>query len=204
MSARIDVQPERSYSEQYAEVLEQLYDKMDGTANAAVAFAPPQKHDDLVIIPVARVGWRFGSGTVKRRQKEQREAQGGIGVGGALSISPMGFIEVKQGTARFRPIFTPDTLLKMQIIGGLLALGIIRGLGTLFRREPVRKAEKRPASVFNVVFSPGANIIARGGRARKPRRGSQAGLRLTRQRTRAGQARPVGSKKKREAALHRR
>ncbi len=196
MSTQIDVQPERSYLEQYAEVLEQLYDKMDGTANAVVAFAPPQKHDDLVVIPVAGVRWRFGSGTGTRRPKEPREAQGGIGVGGVLSVSPVGFIEVKQGTARFRPIFTPDTLLKMQIVGGLIALGIIRGLGSLFRLWPVRRGERRPASVFNVVFSPGANIIARGGRARKPRRGSQPGLRLNRQRTRVGQARPVGSKRK--------
>ena len=196
MSTQIDVQPERAYSEQYAEVLEQLYDKMEGTANAAVAFAPPQRHNDLVVIPVASVGWRFGSGTGTRRQKEQRGAQGGIGVGGALSVSPVGFIEVKEGTARFRPIFTPDTILKMQIVGGLIALGMIRGLGSLFRRRPVRKGEKRRGPMFNVVFSPHANIIGRGGRTRKPRRGFQPRLRLNRKRTRAGQAKLLRSKRK--------
>ncbi len=198
MSTQVDVQPERAYSEQYAEVLEQLYDKMEGTANAAVAFAPPQKHDDLVVIPVARVGWRFGGGTGTRRQKEQRGAQGGIGVGGVLSVSPVGFIEVKKGTARFRPIFMPDTLLKMQVVGGLIVLGMIRGLGPLFRRMPMRKGEKYPPSVFNVVFSPGANIIARGGRARKPRRGFQPRFRMNRKSTRADQAKLVSIRSKRK------
>ena len=116
MSTQVDFKSEQAYPEQYAEVLDQPYDKMEGTANAAVAFAPPEKHDDMVIIPVASVGWRFGGGTGTRKQKELREAQGGIGVGGTLSVSPVGFIEVKEGIARFRPIFTPDTLLKMQLI----------------------------------------------------------------------------------------
>jgi hypothetical protein len=117
-------------------------------------------------------------------------------VGGAISVSPVGFIEVKEGTARFQPIFTPDTILKMQIVGGLIALGMIREFGSLFRRRPVRKAEKRREPMFNVVFSPHANIIAKGGRARKPRRAFQPRLRLNRKRTRAGQARLLRSERK--------
>src|SRR5215831_10460967 len=112
MSTKIDGQPERASSEQYTEVLGQLYDKMHGSANAAEVFAPPQKHDGLMIIPLASVGWRFGSGTGTSRQKAQREAQRGMGVAGTMSVSPVGFIEVKEGTARFRPIFALDTILK--------------------------------------------------------------------------------------------
>ena len=192
MSSQIDIQPERSYSEQYAEVLEQLHKKMEDTANAAVAFAAPQKHDDLVVIPVASVGWRFGSGTGTRRQKEQGEAQRGMGVGGAMSVSPVGFIEVKEGIARFRPIFNLDTILKMQIVGGLIALGVV----SLFGRRTVGKDERRRGPLFNVVFSPHTNIIARGGQARKPRRGSQPRFRLNRKRTSAGPAKPLRSKRK--------
>ena len=79
MSTKIDVQAERAYSEQYDEVLEQLYDKIEGSAKAAVAFAPPQKHDGLVVIPVANVGWRFGSGTGTSKPKEQRHSAEGHG-----------------------------------------------------------------------------------------------------------------------------
>ncbi len=192
MRTKTDVQPERAYSEQYTEVLEQLYDRIEGSAKAAVAFAPSQKHNDLVVIPVASVGWKFGSGTGTSRQKEQREAQRGIGVGGTMSVSPVGFIEVKEGTARFRPIFNLDTILKMQIVGGLVALGMI----SLFGRRPVGKDERRRGPLFNVVFSPHTNIIARGGQARKPRRGSQPRFRLNRKRTSAGPAKLFRSKRK--------
>ena len=195
MSTQIDVQPERAYTEKYTEALEQLYDKIESSATAAVAFAPSQGHNDLVIIPVANVGWRFGSGTGTRRQKEQREAQRGMGVGGTMSVLPVGFIEVKKGAARFQPIFTPDSILKMQIIGGLIALGMIRGFRLLFGRRPVKKGEKRRGPMFNVVFSPHANIIARGGRARKPRRAFQPRFRLSRKRTHGSQAKMLKSKR---------
>jgi uncharacterized spore protein YtfJ len=193
MSTQIDVQPERAYSEQYAEALEQFYDKIESSATATVAFAPAQRHNDLVIIPVANVGWRFGSGTGTRRQKEQKEAQRGMGVGGTMSVSPVGFIEVKEGTTRFRPIFNLDTILKMQIVGGLFALGMI----TLFGRRQVRKDEKHRGSLFNVVFSPHTNIIAKGGQARKPRRAFQSRFPLNRKRTRPSLSKQFRSRGKR-------
>jgi len=94
MSTQIDVQSERAYSEQYNEVLEQLYDKIEGSAKAAVAFAPAEKHDGLVVIPVANVGWRFGSGTGTSKPKEQSTAQRGMGVGGTMSVTPVGCCKI--------------------------------------------------------------------------------------------------------------
>ena len=193
MSTKIDVQPERAFSEQYTEMLEQLYDKIESSARADVVFASPQKHNGLVVIPVASVGWRFGSGTGTRRQKEQKEAQRGMGVGGTMSVSPLGFIEVKEETARFRPIFAFDTLLKMQINGGLIALGAV----SLSRRTAVREGEKHRGPMFNIVFKPHTNIIASGGRARKPRRVSQPRLRLNGKRTRPGLVKLFRSKRTR-------
>ncbi len=192
MSTEIDAQPGRAYSEQYTEVLERLYDKMEGSAKAAVAFAPPQKHEDLVVIPVASVGWRFGSGTGTSRPKEQRETQRGMGVGGTMSVSPVGFIEVKEGTARFRPIFNFDTILKMQIVGGLIAFR----MASLFGRRSVRKDEKSRGTLFHVVFSPHTTIIARGGQTRKPRRAFQPRFRLNRKRTRAGKTKMFRGKRR--------
>jgi uncharacterized spore protein YtfJ len=191
MSTQIDIQPEQAYSEQYTEVLEQLYDKIEGSAKAAVAFAPPEKHDGLVVIPVASVSWRFGSGTGTSRPKEQSAAQRGMGVGGTMSVSPVGFIEVKEGTAKFRPIVAFDSLLKMQLVGGLIALGVVSLLG----RRNMMKDEKRRGSLFNVVFSPHTTILARGGQTRKPRRASQPRFGLNRKRMHAGQAKMFRSKR---------
>ena len=185
MSTQIDTQPERAYSEQYNEVLEQLYDKIEGSAKAAVAFAPAEKHDGLVVIPVARVGWRFGSGTGTSRPKEQSTAQRGMGVGGTMSVTPVGFIEVKEGTAKFRPIVAFDNLLRMQLVGGLIALGVVSLLG---RRRMMNEGKSR-RSLVSIVFSPHTTILARGGQTRKPRKASRPRFGLNRKRMLAGQAR---------------
>jgi uncharacterized spore protein YtfJ len=193
MSTKGDVQTERTYAEQYASVLEQLNRKMESIADAAVAFAPPQKHGDLTVIPVANVRSRFGSGFGAGRPKGQESMQGGVGVGGTLSVTPVGYIEVKEGIARFRPIFTPDAIVKMQVVGGLLALLTLGGLGTLFGRRQAKKGERRRGPVFNVVFSPGANIHAGEGRTRKRLRGFQSRRRLNEKKTRVQFSRLVGA-----------
>ena len=169
MSTQIDVQSERAYSEQYHEVLEQLYDKIESSAKADVVFAPPQRHEGLTIIPVASVGWRFGSGTGTSRPRERREAQRGMGVGGTMSVAPVGFIEVKEGSAKFRPIVAFDSILKMQLVGGLIALGVVSLLG---RRRTMNEGKRR-GPLFNVAISPHTTILARGGQTRKPRRASR-------------------------------
>jgi uncharacterized spore protein YtfJ len=193
MSIQGDVQPEQTYAEQYASVLEQLNRKMESIADAAVAFAPPQKHGDLTVIPVAKVRSGFGSGFGAGRPKGQESMQGGVGVGGTLSVTPVGYIEVKEGMARFRPIFTPDAIVKMQVVGGLLALLILGGLGTLFGRRQVKNGERRRGPVFNVVFSPRANIHAGEGRARKRLRGFQPRSRSNEKKTRDRFPRRVGA-----------
>ena len=169
MSTQIDVQSDRANSELYNEVLEQLYDKIESSAKADVVFASPQKHEGLTIIPVASVGWRFGSGTGTSRPRKQREAQRGMGIGGTMSVSPVGFIEVKEGAAKFKPIVAFDSLVKMQLVGGLIAFGVLSLLG---RRRMMNEGKKR-ASLFNIVFSPHTTILAKGGQTLRPRRASR-------------------------------
>ena len=178
MSTQMDVQSDRAYSEQYHEVLEQLYDKIERSAKADVVFATPQKHEGLTIIPVASVGWRFGSGTGTSRPKEQKEAQRGIGIGGTMSVAPVGFIEVKEDAAKFRPIVAFDSILKMQLVGGLIALGVISLLG---RRRMMNEGKKR-GPLFNFAISPHTTILAKGGQPRRPRRASRPQSRLNRKR----------------------
>lgn len=169
MSTQVDVQPERAYSEQYNEALEQLYDKIESSVKADVVFASPQKHEGLTIIPVSSVGWRFGSGIGTSRPKKQREAQRGMGVAGTVSVSPVGFIEVKEGVAKFRPIVAFDSILKMQLVGGLIAIGVLSLLG----RRRMAKEGKRRGSLFSIVFSPHTTILAKGGQTRRPRGASR-------------------------------
>ncbi len=178
MNTQVDARPERAHSEQYAAILEQFDRKMEHTADAAVAFAPPQEFGNLTVIPVAKVRWGIGSGTRTGKLKEQDGAQEGKESGQIVSVSPVGYIEVKEGTTTFRPFFTPDTILKMQVVGGLIAIAILRGINTAFGHLQTKRGERKRESVFNVIFSPGANIIERQGRTRKPRQGFRLSRRL--------------------------
>jgi hypothetical protein len=85
---------------------------------------------------------------------------------------------VNERAARFRPIFALDTILKIQIVGGLIALGVV----SLFGRRTAMKDEKSRGSLFNVVFSPHTTILAKGGQIRKPRRASRPRFGLNRKR----------------------
>ncbi|HEU5376753.1 MAG TPA: spore germination protein GerW family protein [Ktedonobacteraceae bacterium] len=191
MSIQVDIQPERTYAEQYASALEHLDRKMEHTADAAVAFASPHIHGGLMIIPVAKVRSSAGSGFGTIRPKEPAHMQGGVGMGETTSVTPVGYIEVNEGTARFRPIFTPDAMVKVQIVGGLLALLTFAGLGPLLGRRAKKNGRRRRGSVFNAVFSPGAHIQVGTGRALKRRRGFRSQQRLNRQKCRASFPHPV-------------
>jgi len=191
MSTQIDVQSDRANSELYNEVLEQLYDKIESSAKADVVFASPQKHEGLTIIPVASVGWRFGSGTGTSRPRKQREAQRGMGIGGTMSVSPVGFIEVKEGAAKFKPIVAFDSLVKMQLVVGLIAFGVVSLLG----RRRMMNERKRRGSLLNIVFSPHTTILAKGGQTRKPRRASLPRFGLNKKGMLARQARVFRNKR---------
>lgn len=184
MSTKVDIQPERTYAEQYASALEQLDRRMERTADAAGAFAPPHTYDRLMIIPVAKVRSSAGSGFGTMRPKGSERVQGGIGIGETASVTPVGYIEVNEGTARFRPIFTPDVIVKMQVVSSLLALLTLTGLGSLLGRRAKKNGRRRRGSVFNVVFSPGAHIQVGMSRAPKRRWGFRSHQRLNPQKMR--------------------
>ena len=58
--------------------------------------------DGVKVIPVAKARWGFGGGG------GSRDAGGeGSGGGGGVWVSPVGYIEMKDGDSRFRPIQGP-------------------------------------------------------------------------------------------------
>lgn len=185
MSTKVDIQPERTYAEQYASALEQLDRRMEHTANAAGAFASPHTYGKLMIIPVAKVRSSAGSGFGTMRPKGSERMRGGVGVGETTSVTPVGYIEVNEGTTRFRPIFTPDVIVNMQVVGSLLALLTLIGLGPLLGRRAKKNGRRRRDPIFNVVFSPGSHMQVGMGRALKRRRGFRSHQRLNPQKMRS-------------------
>jgi uncharacterized spore protein YtfJ len=107
--------------------LERLAEKMGARAGASVVFGEPVERGGVTVVPVARARWGFGGGAGSRGEG------GGSGGGGGVMVSPAGYIEMKAGRARFRPIPDPTARLPVLVARGALLLLILGALGRLRR-----------------------------------------------------------------------
>ncbi|MDR2986905.1 MAG: hypothetical protein LBV34_18915 [Nocardiopsaceae bacterium] len=112
-----------------AEVLERLAEKLGTKASVSAVFGEPVERTGITIIPVAKVGFGFGAGTGRAR-KQSEVSQGGGGGGGA-SAAPVGYIEIKDGQAVYKPIRDPlaDVVVPLAgLIAGFLGPRMARRL----------------------------------------------------------------------------
>jgi uncharacterized spore protein YtfJ len=103
-----------------------LAERLGATARAATIFGDPVERDGVTVIPVAKARWGFGGGAGKRRDED------GAGGGGGIQVTPVGFIELRNGESQFRPI--------RNVSFGWLILGSLAGL-FLLRRVCSRRSE---------------------------------------------------------------
>ncbi len=108
--------------------IERLARTLSVEATAAHIFGAPVERDGVTIIPVAKARYGFGGGG------GARAGESGSGGGGGAVINPAGYIEIANGSARFRPIRDPLTLIPALAAGGALALLAARALAKLLRR----------------------------------------------------------------------
>ena len=76
--------------------IERLAQKIGITANAKYIYGEPVERDGVTIITVAKAVYGFGGSG----KKNAEDASGG---GGGAVVTPVGYIEIKKGKARFRP-----------------------------------------------------------------------------------------------------
>ncbi|WP_155058736.1 spore germination protein GerW family protein [Streptomyces blattellae] len=86
-------------------LLERLADKLGGRASVTAVYGEPVVSEGVTVIPVAEVGFGFGGGA-GREVGTAKTGEGGGGGGGA-GARPVGFIEIKEGTATFKPLRDP-------------------------------------------------------------------------------------------------
>jgi uncharacterized spore protein YtfJ len=89
-------------------------------------YGEPVERDGVTVIPVGKVRWVLGGG-------EGGEAEGSGG--GGITVSPVGFIEIKDGTARFKPVFDPALIVQIIAVSAFALVLLQRGA-----REIVRAA----------------------------------------------------------------
>lgn len=126
-------QVERSVAGPAASLLERVAERLGGTASVSAVYGEPVDREGVTIIPVAKVSVGFGGGAGKGR-KESETGEGGGGGGGAAS-TPLGYIEIKDGNAVFKPIRDPiaDVVVPLAIV--VLGSTGSRMLRTLVRRR---------------------------------------------------------------------
>jgi len=99
--------PDMDVSAAHASVtlLERLADKLGGRASVTAVYGEPVTADGVTVIPVAKVAFGFGGGA-GREVGATKSGDGGGGGGGA-EARPLGYIEIRDGTATYKPIRDP-------------------------------------------------------------------------------------------------
>lgn len=95
-----------------------MAEKLGAVAKAATVFGEPVERDGITVIPVAKARWGFGGGGGRREDED------GAGGGGGAQVTPVGFIEIRNQEANFRPIRSAS--LPWIIAGTILSLFLLR------------------------------------------------------------------------------
>lgn len=117
-------------------LLERLAERLGGKASVTAAYGEPIAGEGVTVVPVAKVGFGFGGGAGKE-SRAAKTGEGGGGGGGA-EARPLGFIEIKDGTAAYKPIRDPWVDVVVPLAGltvGTLAPRIARAITTRRHRE---------------------------------------------------------------------
>jgi uncharacterized spore protein YtfJ len=108
--------------------LERMVEKFGMHARSASAYSEPISKDGVTIVPVAKVRWGFGGGGGAKQGAER-----GGGGGGGMRVTPVGFIEIKDGRSEFKPIRDAASYVPIIIAGGAAGFFLLRALRKLLR-----------------------------------------------------------------------
>ena len=111
-------------TEKQDKFLTSLADRLGVAARSSTIFGEPVERPGVTVIPVAKARWGFGGGA--GRSGEER----GVGGGGGVQVSPVGYIEVRDGQTQFRRIHAVSS-------PGITLLGLA---GLLLLRSFIRRA----------------------------------------------------------------
>jgi uncharacterized spore protein YtfJ len=114
----------REQSQLVNELLERIGQTVGQRAQVSAVFGEPVEREGLTVIPVAKARFGFGGGGGSGG-REGDEGAGGGGGGGA-AVTPIGYIEVRDGSAEFKRISTPTDLAALVAAASLAALAVKR------------------------------------------------------------------------------
>ena len=122
MPSAEDVKAELAQKAQGGDFVQRLAERVGASARASTVFGEPVERERVTVIPVARATWGFGGGS------GSDAGQQGSGGGGGGLVSPLGYIEVRDDGADFKPLRDPRIgVLRAAVAGGIVGLLLRRG-----------------------------------------------------------------------------
>src|SRR5262245_15015778 len=106
------------------ELLERIGQTVGQRAQVSAVFGEPVQREGLTVIPVAKARFGFGGGGGSGSRAGE-EGSGGGGGGGAY-VTPVGFVEVRDGAAAFRRITTPTDWVAVVAAASIAVLALRR------------------------------------------------------------------------------
>ncbi len=103
-------------------LLSMLADRIGAQVRTSTVFGDPVERGDVTVVPLAAARFGLGAGSGSDPSKEQ-EGEGG---GGGGAVTPMGYIEVKDGRSRYVPLVHPARMLALIAAAALAGLLIVR------------------------------------------------------------------------------
>jgi uncharacterized spore protein YtfJ len=107
------------------ELLDRISQAVGDKAKASTIFGDPVEREGITVIPVAKARFGFGGGAGSGTGQSGEEGSGGGGGGGAM-VTPVGYIEVRAGSAEFKRIGNPTDVLALVAAASLAALVLRR------------------------------------------------------------------------------
>ena len=99
-----------------------LTDRIGSHLSVSTVFGSPVERDGVTIVPVAVARMAVGGGGGMDPSKHQE----GEGAGMAGMVSPVGYIELKDGRTRFVPAVRPARMLGLLLAAVVAALVVLR------------------------------------------------------------------------------
>jgi uncharacterized spore protein YtfJ len=113
-------------------LLERLGQQLSTSATAQAVYGSPVERDGITVIPVARARYGFGGGG-GGGTKEDETAGSGLGAGAGVSLTPVGYIELREGRSRFRPI--RSSVVPLVAVSGAIAWLLLRSVPRLLKNR---------------------------------------------------------------------
>ena len=138
---------EEQIREEYAKASGQI-EEMIQRLNVSAAFGEPTRQGDVTLIPVATVGYVFGSGQGWGRGSQEPGVEaaapdaevktgegGGGGGGGGGRSRPIGYIRIDQNGAAWEPLVDPTKLgVAGMLLAGWVAFWVMKTLRTFVEK----------------------------------------------------------------------